>query len=162
MTVKFVIGHWTGGQLHPNKYDLNAYQLLIDGEAATYRGVAQGCTSSTGGMNSITYNIACCGGLSTSKLTPIQVEKFFKTCAEKIKVYGLTIDKFYRIYTYVKIQVVTEHAEEIREAILEKFYHGITIYTVTGGYTLKEKKVLEIFASQYEMQSYLQEIRKVK
>lgn len=73
----------------------------------------------------------------------------------------LTIDKFYRIYKYVKIQVVTEHAEEIREAILEKFYHGITIYTVTGGYTLKEKKVLEIFASQYEMQSYLQEIRKV-
>lgn len=95
MTVKFVIGHWTGGQLHPNKYDLNAYQLLIDCEAAIYRGVAQGCTSSTGGMNSITYNIACCGGLSTSKLTPIQVEKFFKTCAEKIKVYGLTIDKFY-------------------------------------------------------------------
>ena len=52
-------------------------------------------------------------------------------------------------------------SKEIREAILEKFYHGITIYTVTGGYTLKEKKVLEIFASQYEMQSYLQEIRKV-
>ena len=73
----------------------------------------------------------------------------------------LTIDKFYRIYKYVKIHVITEHAEEIREAILEKFYHGITIYTVTGGYTLKEKKVLEIFASQYEMQSYLQEIRKV-
>lgn len=73
----------------------------------------------------------------------------------------LTIDKFYRIYKYVKIQVITEHAEEIREAILEKFYHGITIYTVTGGYTMKEKKVLEIFASQYEMQSYLLEIRKV-
>lgn len=73
----------------------------------------------------------------------------------------LTIDKFYRIYKYVKIQVVTEHAEEIREAILEKFYHGITIYTVIGGYTMKEKKVLEIFASHYEVPSYIHEIKKV-
>ena len=95
MTVKFIIGHWTGGQLKPNKYDLKSYQLLIDGEGAIHRGVAQGCTSSTGGMNSITYNISCCGGLSSSKITPVQIEKFFKTCAEKLKAYGLTVDKFY-------------------------------------------------------------------
>lgn len=95
MTVKYIIGHWTAGNHTPNKLDKNSYQLLIDAEGAVHRGVAQGCTSSTGGMNSITYNIACCGGLSTSRLTPIQVEKFFKTCAEKIKVYGLTVNDFY-------------------------------------------------------------------
>lgn len=95
MAVKYIIGHWTAGNHTPNKLDKNSYQLLIDGEGSLHRGVAQGCSASTGGMNSITYNIACCGGLSTLRLTPIQVEKFFKTCAEKIKVYDLTINDFY-------------------------------------------------------------------
>lgn len=95
MTVKYIIGHWTGGGHFPNKLDLNSYQLLIDAEGAEHRGVAQGCSASTGGMNSITYNISCCGGLSTSRLTPVQTEKFFKVCAEKIKAYSLSVDKFY-------------------------------------------------------------------
>ena len=95
MNIKYIIGHWTAGNLMPNKLDLTSYQLLIDGNGFVHSGLAPGCTSSTGGMNSITYNIACCGGLSTSKLTPIQIEKFFKTCAEKLKEYGLSVDKFY-------------------------------------------------------------------
>lgn len=95
MTVKFIIGHWTGGGLNPNRIDLTSYQLLVDGSGELHKGLAVGCASSTGGMNSITYNIACCGGLSTSKLTPIQTEKFFKTCAEKIKEYKLPINAFY-------------------------------------------------------------------
>jgi uncharacterized membrane-anchored protein YitT (DUF2179 family) len=73
----------------------------------------------------------------------------------------LTVDKFYRIYTYVKIQVYTDRAEELREAVLEKFNHGMTIYSVIGGYTLKEKKVLEIIASHYEIPGYVQEIKKI-
>ena len=95
MTVKYIIGHWTAGALKPNKLDLNSYQLLIDGEGNLHKGLAVGCAASTGGMNSITYNISCCGGLSSSKLTPVQIEKFFKTCAEKLKEYNLTVDKFY-------------------------------------------------------------------
>lgn len=95
MTVKFLIGHWTAGNLKPNKTDLTSYQLLIDGNARVHQGMAVGCASSTGGMNSITYNIACCGGLSSSRLTRVQIEKFYKTCAEKLKEYGLTVDKFY-------------------------------------------------------------------
>ena len=95
MAVKYVIGHWTGGMLKPNSLDLRSYQLLIDGEGGTHKGLAVGCASSTGGMNSITYNIACCGGLSTSRLTRVQIEKFYKTCAEKLKEYGLPVDAFY-------------------------------------------------------------------
>lgn len=95
MTIKYVIGHWTGGNLIPNKLDLTSYQLLIDGEGNVHSGLKPGCTSSTGGMNSITYNISCCGGLSKSRLTKIQMEKFYKTCAEKLKEHNLTVDKFY-------------------------------------------------------------------
>lgn len=95
MAVRYIIGHWTAGQLKPNKIDLNSYQLLIDGDGNLHKGLAVGCASSTGGMNSITYNISCCGGLSSSRLTRVQIEKFYKTCAEKLKEYGLTVDKFY-------------------------------------------------------------------
>lgn len=95
MAVKYIIGHWTAGNLKPNKTDLSSYQLLVDGEGRLHQGMAVGCASSTGGMNSITYNIACCGGLSTSRLTRVQIEKFYKTVAEKLKEYGLPVNNFY-------------------------------------------------------------------
>ena len=95
MTVKYIIGHWTAGNLTPNKTDLNSYQLLVDGEGKLHNGMKVGCAASTGGMNSITYNIACCGGLSTSKLTRVQIEKFYKTAAEKLKEYNLPVESFY-------------------------------------------------------------------
>lgn len=94
MTVKYIIGHWSGGGCKPNLTDLKAYQLLIDTSGQVYNGTLQGKTASTGGMNSITYNISCCGG-GTIKLTTIQCERFFKECAVKLKQYGLTPDKFY-------------------------------------------------------------------
>ncbi len=93
--IKYVIGHWTGGMHRPNKIDLSSYQLLIDSDGKRYNGLAPGTTSSTGGMNSITYNISCCGGLSTSPITKIQIEAFYKACAEILKKYNLTPDKFY-------------------------------------------------------------------
>lgn len=95
MAVKYIIGHWTAGNHKPNKVDLMSYQLLIDGEGKRHNGMAVGATSSTGGMNSITYNISCCGGLSTSEITRPQIEAFYKACAEIIKEYNLTVDKFY-------------------------------------------------------------------
>lgn len=104
MTVKYIIGHWTAGSHYPNKLDLNSYQLLIDADGGLHNGMAVGCASSTGGMNSITYNISCCGGLSSSMLTPVQIEKFFSMCAIKLKEYNLTPDKF---YTHAEIGEMT-------------------------------------------------------
>lgn len=93
--IKYVIGHWTGGMHRPNKIDLSSYQLLIDSDGKRYNGLAPGATSSTGGMNSITYNISCCGGLSTSPITRIQIEAFYKACAETLKKFDLSVNKFY-------------------------------------------------------------------
>lgn len=104
MTVKFVIGHWTGGQYKPNNIDLTHYQLLIGKDGELFKGMSQGCTSSTGGMNSITYNIACCGGLSNTKITPIQIEKFFSESAKILKTYGLNPEHF---YTHAEIGEMT-------------------------------------------------------
>ena len=72
----------------------------------------------------------------------------------------MTVDKFYRIYNYIRIEVVTEHYEELRQQLIEKLHHGVTIYSVIGGYTMKEKRVLQIFASKYETNNYLTLIKK--
>lgn len=99
MTVQYIILHWTGGGEKPNTTDLKSYQLLIDNKGELYNGQPQGKSASTGGMNSITYNISCCGG-GTIKLTNLQCEKLFKTTAEMLKRYSLTVDK---VYTHAEI-----------------------------------------------------------
>lgn len=94
MTVKYIILHWTGGGIRPNTIDLNSYQMIIDTNGCRHMGKPQGKTASTGGMNSITYNVSCCGG-GTIKLTVLQCEKMFKEVALLLKQYNLTIDKVY-------------------------------------------------------------------
>ena len=79
----------------------------------------------------------------------------------RLMVNVMVIDKFYRIYQFIKIEVITEKCEEIRQFVLSKFYHGITIYEAKGGYTLKAKNVLEIIASRYEMYDYIASIKKI-
>lgn len=95
MAVKYIILHWTGGNYKPCQQDLNSYQLLIDGDGKRHSGKPVGKTSSTGGMNSITYNISCCGGLDRTPITKVQIEAMFKAAADKCKEYNLTPDKVY-------------------------------------------------------------------
>lgn len=95
MTVKYIILHWTGGNYKPSEYDKQHYQLLIDDEGRQYVGQPIGKVASTGGMNSITYNISCCGGLDRTPITTKQFESMFKTTAQILKEYNLTIDKVY-------------------------------------------------------------------
>ena len=96
MTVKYIIGHWVG----VNTYDVTnaikqSYQLIITKDGETVQGGEQGKTASTGGMNSITYNISCAGGDIKAPLTKKQCERFFKECAIALKKYDLTVDEFY-------------------------------------------------------------------
>ena len=90
------------------------------------------------------------GGISTALFTTI---RFLSSL--------MTVDRFYRIYQYIRIEIVTERLDEVRELLLTKFHHGVTIYNAIGGYTMKEKKVLEVFASRYEMNDYVHEIQKI-
>lgn len=93
--IKYIIGHWTAGNYKPCSTDLNSYQLLIDGDGKKHIGKPVGKASSTGGMNSITYNVSCCGGLSNTPIKSVQIEAFFKACAEKLREYNLGVECFY-------------------------------------------------------------------
>lgn len=134
MTVKYIIGHWTAGTHYPNKIDLNSYQLLIDANGEVHNGMNVGCASSTGGMNSITYNISCCGGLSRTLLTPVQIEKFFKMCAIKLQEYRLAVDKF---YTHAEIGEMTRaYNLKIQNKKYNKAYSLITALLPYNRYLL--------------------------
>lgn len=96
MTIKFVILHWTG----VNSYNItehikNSYQLIVDEKGQLINGKAPGLTSSTGGMNSITYNISAAGGDIQAPLTVIQCERMFKEAAIICKKYNLLPSKVY-------------------------------------------------------------------
>lgn len=94
---KYIIGHWTAGNYEPNYVDLESYDLLITGDGLKVIGNHEldNNKASTAGMNSITYNISCCGGLERTPLKNVQCEAFFKAIAEKLKQFNLTVDKFY-------------------------------------------------------------------
>lgn len=93
--VLYVIGHWTAGNYKPNAKDKSSYQALIDGSGNLILAKAQGTASSIGGMNSITYNVACCGGLDRTPITKVQQEAFWFHCARILTRYNLTPFDFY-------------------------------------------------------------------
>lgn len=66
----------------------------------------------------------------------------------------LVLDKVHTIYKFVKISIVTEERGRMRESLIDKFNHGITIYAVTGGYSNSPKYVFESIVSTYEIEEY--------
>lgn len=105
---KYIIGHWTAGNYEPCYVDMESYDLLITGEGLKVIGNHEldNNKASTAGMNSITYNISCCGGSERTPLKKVQSEAFFKTVAEKLKQFNLSIDKF---YTHAEIGKMVEN-----------------------------------------------------
>ena len=94
MKKKYIILHWTAGNYLPNITDLTHYQMLIDGAGKQIIGKEK--TASTGGMNSITYNISCCGRKNeNTPIKPIQIEAMCHCAALKCKELGLNIEDCY-------------------------------------------------------------------
>ena len=106
MSIKYVIGHWTGVNSYNitdiksfvkdiTKKILESYQIVIGKNGEVVRGLPPGHTASTGGMNSITYNISCAGGDIEAPMTKLQMEKFYFECARILRAYCLDETKFY-------------------------------------------------------------------
>lgn len=68
----------------------------------------------------------------------------------RLIVYIITMDKLHTIYNYVKLSIVTEKVDEVRDVLLSISRHAITIYKAEGGYSRREKYVLETVVSSFE------------
>lgn len=79
----------------------------------------------------------------------------------RLIIYVLVLDRIHTIYNYMKLSIVTTKKEEMRQALIGRFNHGITIYEAVGGYTNQPKWVLETVVSSYETEDYKNTIREI-
>ena len=98
----------------------------------------------------VDFLIICAGGIEAGN---INVAIF---TIVRLLVHILALDKIHTIYRYMRISIVTTKEDAMREAIISKFNHGITIYKVIGGYSKQDKWVLESVCSSYEIEDYRQ------
>jgi len=129
-------------------------------------GIALRVGSSTGGMDIISQYVSFKKNISFAKfslsvdLAIIIVSGFVGTIETAIYtiirlIVGiLVLDKVHTIYKYMKVSIITEEKDRMREELIARFNHGITIYSAVGGYTNKTKYVLETVVSSYEAEEY--------
>ncbi|MCO7177131.1 YitT family protein [Sporolactobacillus kofuensis] len=71
------------------------------------------------------------------------------------------VDAIHTSYVKLTAWVVTDHAHELQQAISAQVYRGITVFPARGGYTNKDKEVLMIVFTRYELYRLKQIIKEV-
>ena len=136
-------------------------------------GIALRAGSSTGGMDIISQYVSLKKNIPFTKfslsvdLVVIIVAGIVGTLETavytiiRLIISILVLDKVHTIYKYMSVKIVTEEKNRMREALINKFNHGITIYTAVGAYTNKTKYVLETVVSSYEAEEYKNIAKKI-
>lgn len=71
------------------------------------------------------------------------------------------LGKVFTVYKYMRVTIVTEEKGRLKEEILKRFNHGLTIYQAVGAYSNTPKYVLETIVSSYEVREYKTLARRV-
>ncbi|NLM33483.1 MAG: YitT family protein [Acholeplasmataceae bacterium] len=79
----------------------------------------------------------------------------------RLIIHILVLDRIHTVYNFMKIQVVSPKKEELRQELLARFNHGMTIYKAQGGYTGQDLYVIEIIVSSFEVADYKTVIKKI-
>lgn len=69
-----------------------------------------------------------------------------------IIVTNVVVDKIHTAYNYLRIDIITNHCDEIAQALLDGIQRGCTIANVKGAYTKQEKYDVFMIISSYELQ----------
>lgn len=72
-----------------------------------------------------------------------------------------TIDSFYHRYDRVTLQITTRHADEVMNAYIDSFQHGISCAEVIGGYSRERMYLLHTVVSTYESEDIIRLVREV-
>ncbi|MEG0277296.1 MAG: YitT family protein [Coprobacillus sp.] len=70
-----------------------------------------------------------------------------------------TIDSFYHRYERVTLQITTTHAQDIIDAYVSHYKHGISCVDAIGGYSRKPMNLLHTVVSSYEVQDIVNLMR---
>lgn len=72
-----------------------------------------------------------------------------------------TIDSFYHRYERMTMQITTAKADEVIEAYMKEYRHGMSRLDGTGGYSKKPMSLLHTVVSSYEVEDVARLIRTV-
>lgn len=129
--------------------------------------------SSTGGLDIISQYLSLKKHMSFAKfslavdLAIIGVAAIFQDVSVasytiiRLIISILVLDKIHTTYKYGRITIITEEKQRMRDAIIERFKHGITIYEATGGYTNKPKYVVVSTIYSFESQDFIELAKKI-
>ena len=64
---------------------------------------------------------------------------------------SIIVDKFHTRYKKLRVEIITEQADDLAAAILTAVHRGMTRVNVTGGYSKIHKEMLIIIITSYEL-----------
>lgn len=71
-----------------------------------------------------------------------------------------TIEMFYHRYERVTLEIMTRNKDEVRDAYIRRYEHGMTIIPAYGGYSHNRIYLLRTVVSAYEVYDIIQLVRK--
>lgn len=127
---------------------------------------------STGGMDIISNYLAKAKRINFTKLSSI-VDGTIIALSALLSVEGMllaiirivvsikTVDQLYASYKITRLEIVTTKAEEISQELTSKFTHSVTYFDAIGAYTHSNKKVMIVCVSKYEVEEYINIVKKI-
>ncbi|VEU82938.1 YitT family protein [Acholeplasma hippikon] len=70
-------------------------------------------------------------------------------------------DRMHTAYHFISVDIITDNPNDIISDILTKIYRGVTLVNVQGGYTRKDKTLIKVVISSYELVSLTQLVNHV-
>lgn len=65
-------------------------------------------------------------------------------------------DRMHTAYHFISVDIITDNPNDIIADILTKIYRGVTLVNVQGGYTRKDKTMIKVIISSYELTTLTQ------
>lgn len=90
--------------------------------------------------------IALVGGGVISEAWEISMYTFIR-----IIISSLVIDKIHTAYNFVRLDIISEHVDEISERIMTELKRGVTLMSVEGAYTHTQKRDAFVILTSYEL-----------
>lgn len=143
-----LIGFGTGGAL---KYGTSTGGFDI---IAQYFSLKQGKTV---GLYSLLFNLAI------TLLGSLVIGNYAILAYTVIRILVSTIvtDRIHNSYHILSVDIITDIAGEISEEILLTIFRGATLTSVRGAYSQKERKMVTVIISGYELNAVLKVVKEI-
>lgn len=69
----------------------------------------------------------------------------------RIIISSIVIDKIHTAYNFVRLDIISEHVEEISQRIMSELKRGVTLMSVEGAYTHAQKRDAFVILTSYEL-----------